>query len=87
VNNDEADAPEAAALDRLWDELADVARDTARLLVQPDHDSAELLALDLRAQALRNRIRDTQPRRSQTEPVDLRNGADWRGGSTLTSGG
>ncbi|HET7463616.1 MAG TPA: hypothetical protein VFJ82_20345 [Longimicrobium sp.] len=47
-------------LSALQDELAEVARSIARLLLKPGHDPAELAALDARARKLRARIRAVQ---------------------------
>lgn len=76
-------APETV-LERLEDELAGVARETARLLVQREHDPADLLALDIRAAALRKLIAAARPSAPEPEPVEL-----WRGygGMRLVSGG
>jgi hypothetical protein len=61
-------------LERLWDELAGIARETAALLIQPDHSSADVDALDARADALRARIKAIQAQRRPSEPVEF-----WRG--------
>jgi len=74
-------APESV-LARLEDELAEVARETARLLVQPEHDPADMLALDIRAAALRRLIAAARPSAPEPEPVEL-----WRGYGGLVSGG
>ena len=58
-------------LERLWDELAGIARETAALLIQPDHESADVAALDVRADALRARINAIQAQRRRPEPVEL----------------
>ena len=52
--------PAAAAddeLEELWTELATIATETARLLVQPEHDDRDVEALDGRAVGVRERIR------------------------------
>lgn len=72
-----------AALTGLHEELAEVARETTRLLLDPEHDGADVLALDLRAEALRARIAALTPRQCRPEPVELRRG----GGALLVSGG
>jgi hypothetical protein len=77
TDNDEG----ADELGRLWHELAGIAKDTAALLIQPDHDKAEVAALDARADGLRARIKAIQAQRRPPEPVEL-----WRG-SRLVSGG
>ena len=58
-------------LERLWEELAGVARETAALLIQPDHKSEDVAALDLRADDLRARIKAIQAQRRPLEPVEL----------------
>ena len=64
-------------------ELAQVARRIARLLLHPRYDEAELAELDARARELRERIRSATPPR-RMEP-DL---SPWyRGGTRLVSGG
>ena len=42
-----------AVLSGLQEELAEIARETARLLLDPAHGGADVLALDIRAEALR----------------------------------
>jgi hypothetical protein len=49
-------------LSALQDELAEVARGIARLLLKPGHDPADLAELDRRARELRARIRGVQER-------------------------
>jgi len=49
-------------LTALQDELAEVARGIARLLLKPGHDPAELAELDRRAKDLRARIRAAHER-------------------------
>ena len=56
-------------LTALQDELADVARGIARLLLKPGHDPAELAELDRRAKVLRARIRDVQEREAMRATV------------------
>ena len=57
---------------RLTDELADVARATARLLLDPRYDEAELAELDFRARQLRASIREASiAKLGVTEPVQL----------------
>ena len=65
-------------------ELAEVARDTARLLLQADYAESELLELDARAWELRARIRGAVVRRD-SDP-ELRVASIWSGGG-LVSGG
>lgn len=72
-----------AALTGLHEDLAEVARETARLLLDPEHDGADVLALDVRAEALRRRIAALAPQPNRAEPVELRRG----GGALLVSGG
>jgi hypothetical protein len=67
-----------AALAGLHEELAEVARETARLLLDPEHDGADVLALDVRAEALRERIAALTRQPERGEPVEL-----WRGGGAL----
>jgi hypothetical protein len=51
-----------------WQEqLAEVARKTARLLTQPRYDEAELAELDVSATRLREQIREARP---VVEPLD-----------------
>jgi hypothetical protein len=73
------------ALAGLEEELAfsGVARETARRRLDPEHVAANVLALDLRAEALRVRIAALMPRLNMAEPVELRRG----GGALLVSGG
>jgi hypothetical protein len=67
----------------LEQELAQVARRIARLLVQPRYDEAELAELDVRARELRERIRSATPPRRQEPDI-----SPWYGGGTrLVSGG
>jgi hypothetical protein len=51
-----------AELKRLHEKLADVARQTARLLLQPAYDPADLARLDEQAAGLRARISSATPR-------------------------
>lgn len=70
-------------LSGLQEELAEVARKTARLLLDPEHDGADVLALDVRAEALRRRVAALTCQPNKSEPVEL-----WRGGGALlVSGG
>ena len=75
--------PPEAVLAELQEQLAAIARETARLLVQPQHDSGDVAALDIRAAALRERIAAVQARNERPEPVELRRGY----GGPLVSGG
>lgn len=68
-------------LERLWDELAGIAKETEALLIQLDHGSADVAALDARADGVRARIKAIQAERRPPEPVEF-----WRG-SRLLSGG
>jgi hypothetical protein len=65
-------SPPEAVLAELQEQLAEIARETARLLVQPRHDGADVQALDGRAAALRERISAIRARMSKPEPVELR---------------
>lgn len=62
----------------LTHELASVAKDIARLLVQPTYDKTELARLDRRAAELRARIREAQAREEAARPVELRSLASSR---------
>lgn len=64
-------SPPEAVLAGLQEQLAEIARATARLLVQPQHDGADVQALDGRAAALRERISAMHARMSKPEPVEL----------------
>ena len=76
-------SPPQAALVELHEQLAEIARETARLLVQPRHDSAEVEALDIRAAALRAQVAAARTRPEQEEAIELRPGS---GGSPLSNG-
>jgi hypothetical protein len=78
------EGPHQRCIEWLRDDLADVARETARLLLQPCHDEADLEALDIRAAALRRRIAEAESRLRAPEPVELRRPG---GGAPLVSGG
>ena len=69
---------------QLQGELAEVARDTARLLLQPGYAESDLLELDARAWDLRARIRKAAIR--QAPELELRV-ASIRSGGGLVSGG
>lgn len=69
---------------RLQDELDRVTRETARLLLQPGCDDAELWALDERARELRQRLRSAAARGAATPRPDL---AAVRGSGGMLSGG
>jgi hypothetical protein len=73
-----------ASVPAMEDELAHVAKQIARLLLQPRYDEAELAELDVRARELRDRIRRAAPPRP--EPVELRLALRY-GGAPLVSGG
>lgn len=75
--------PPHATLVELQEQLASIARETARLLVQPRHDSAGVEALDRRAEVLRARIAAAQARPEAGDPVELRRGY---GGSPPSGG-
>ena len=53
--------PVSEDLARFQDELAAVAREIARVLMSPPIDAAVLAELDLRADALRRRVREAYP--------------------------
>jgi hypothetical protein len=55
---------------RLTEELAEVARETARLLLRPRYDEAELAELDVRARDLRTRLRALN-RSHEREPYEI----------------
>jgi hypothetical protein len=55
---------------QLREELAGVARETARLLLRPRYDEAELAELDVRARDLRARLRALAPPRREP-PAEL----------------
>lgn len=74
----------SAAIAELEQELAKVARDTARLLLEPGHDTSDLRALEIRAAALRARITAAYRQTRSVEPVELRRS---HGGALLLSGG
>ncbi len=76
-------SPPEAALAELQEQLAEIARETARLLIQQKQDSADVEALDIRAAALRERIAAAQAQNERPEPVELRRGY----GGPLLSGG
>ncbi|HEU4559860.1 MAG TPA: hypothetical protein VFS20_18570 [Longimicrobium sp.] len=75
--------PTETVLAELHEQLAEIARETARLLVQSQHDSTDVEALDLRAAALRARIAAARPRPENEEAIELRAGY---GGSLLSGG-
>jgi hypothetical protein len=74
----------AAEAERLRDELANVARSIARLLLQPRYDEAELAELDVRARDLRQKLARATPRHDEGPP-ELRLPLSYGGG--LVSGG
>jgi hypothetical protein len=69
---------------RLQGELAEIARDSARLLLQPDYAEADLSELDARAWELRARIRGAAIRRAPQAETRV---ATIRSGGGLVSGG
>ncbi|HSU14138.1 hypothetical protein [Longimicrobium sp.] len=75
----------AAEAERLRDELAGVARQIARLLVQPRYDEAELAELDVRARDLRQQLARAMPPHDVEGPPELRLPVSYGGG--LVSGG
>jgi hypothetical protein len=79
-------APVDEELETLWTELATIATDIARLLVQLEHDGADVEALDVRAAAVRKRIKEVQAQQGRPEPPKLFHHPHWYG-SRLLSGG
>lgn len=73
-----------ASVRALEDELGQVARQVARLLLKPRCDEAELAELDVRARELRDGIRRAAPPRP--EPIEIRLPGRY-GGAPLVSGG
>jgi hypothetical protein len=73
-----------AEADRIRDELAGVARQIARLLIQPRYDEAELAELDVRARDLRQQLARAMPPHDDGPP-ELRLPLSYGGG--LVSGG
>jgi hypothetical protein len=71
-------------VEQLQGELAEVARDTARLLLQADYAEPELLELDARAWELRARIREAVVRRDPEPELRV---VSIRSGGGLVSGG
>jgi hypothetical protein len=69
---------------QLQGELAEVARDTARLLLQADYAESDLLELDARAWELRARIRGAAIRKTSEPELRV---ASIRSGGGLVSGG
>ena len=69
---------------QLQGELAEVARDTARLLLQADYAESDLLELDARAWELRARIRGAAIRKAPEPELRV---ASIRSGGGLVSGG
>jgi hypothetical protein len=69
---------------QLQGELAEIARDSARLLLQPDYDESDLLELDAHAWELRARIRGAANRRAPEPEPRV---ASIRSGGGLVSGG
>ncbi len=85
VRRDAMSAPAPGGTGALNAELAEVARETARLLSAPEHDDAALSALDARAHALREQLRAERA-------VTMTGGEDcwpWQSGrnSGMISGG
>ena len=77
-------AYDPAEADRIRDELAGVARQIARLLIQPRYDEAELAELDVRARDLRQQLARATPPHDDGPP-ELRLPLSYGGG--LVSGG
>ena len=69
---------------QLQGELAEVARDTARLLLQAGYAESDLLELDARAWELRARIREAAIRKAPEPEPRV---ASIRSGGGLVSGG
>ena len=69
---------------QLQGELAEVARDTARLLLQADYAESDLLELDARARELRARIWAAAIRKGPEPELRV---ASIRSGGGLVSGG
>jgi DNA repair ATPase RecN len=72
-------------LQRLNDELAEVARATARLLLKPRYDEAELAELEARRRELRDRIRKITPPPEEAITLEQRSPMMYSG--HLVSGG
>jgi len=76
-------ADEYDELEELWTELATIATETARLLVQPENDGAEV---EVRAAAVRKCIKEVQAQRRGPEPPELLFHHPHGVGSRLLSG-
>ena len=72
-------------VERLTEELAEVARATARLLLTPRYDEAKLAELDRQRSELRTRIREISPTQDDLSPLELRHSVT--SGGRLVSGG
>jgi hypothetical protein len=83
---DRASEPTSRGMGTPDAELAEVARETARLLATPGYDDARLSALDERARALRERIRAERAPPAAASEGDC---WPWQSGrsSEMTSGG
>ena len=66
----------------MLEELASVARQTARLLSQPRYDEAALAELDVKAKELRERLREIDGRQRE-----LRECMEGRSSRGIVSGG
>ena len=74
-------------VDALENELAEVARQIGGLLLNPEHDEADLRALDKRAAGLRRRLAAGRPKPVERDSLDVCHGISRRGGPPLVSGG
>jgi hypothetical protein len=69
------------SVESLTEELAQLARETAQLLLTPRYDEAELAELDVRAREVRAAIRSAvAPESEGREPVIVQAGPRVRGG-------
>ena len=80
-------AAESSKVERVAQELAAVARETARLLLSPRYDEAARAELDVRARELRAQLRAaaSEEDRGDEPALELRTAGDTR--SPLVSGG
>lgn len=65
-------------VERLTEELAEVARATARLLLKPRYDEADLAQLEARRKELRERIRKLSPPHEEAITLEQRNPFTFR---------
>ena len=84
--SDKPAADEDDELEELWTELATIATITARLLLQPERDGADVEALDVHAAAVRKRIKEVQAQRRRPEPPELFHHPYWHGSRLVSSG-